>query len=171
MIKIISREDYEAEEDGNIYKFYHDMPVVIGKKITRQNEERKTYRLVSVWPNAELREVKKKKKKNEPYILLKAKCPICGENAEHGYATGPREPHCSSKCSEYYLYEKNAEPGTKNLYPFYDELIKRSLKTKKNVVVEGDDIKDMLLGFKYVRIEVLYDESKALEVLEGYEKC
>ncbi len=168
-MKIIIREYYETEEDGKIYKFYHDMPVIIGNEITRIDEERKEYKLVRLWPNVEYREVKRKrKKKNEPYSLIKGECPICGEEVIHGYATGPRDPHCS--CSEYYVYEKNAEPGTKNPYPFYDELIKRSLETKKNVVVEGDEIKDMLLGFKYVRIEVLYDESKALEILEGYEK-
>ncbi|MGF7119340.1 hypothetical protein [Methanobacterium oryzae] len=168
-MKIIIRKYYEIEEDGKIYKFYHDMPVVIGKKIEQYNEERKEYKLVSLWPNVEYREVKKKKKKkNEPDLQIKGECPICEEKVTHGYATGPREPHCS--CSEYYIYEKSAEPSDRNPYPFYDDLIKRSLETKKNIVREGKDIADMPLGVKYVRIEVLYDESKPLKILEGYKK-
>ncbi|MGF7117874.1 hypothetical protein [Methanobacterium oryzae] len=171
MIKIIIRKYYETEEKGKIYKFYHDMPVIIGKKIKRYNKDTGARQWIKDEnsPTLKFREVKKKEK-NEPYLLIGGECPICGEKVTHGYATGPRESHCSSKCSDYYIYEKSAEPSDRNPYPFYDDLIKLSLETKKNVVVEGKDIKDMPLGVKYIRIEVLYDESKALEILEGYKK-
>ncbi|MEL7669345.1 hypothetical protein [Methanobacterium sp.] len=136
---------YEAESDGESHRYCQDIPILIGKEA-----------------------------KDEFKSIIKGNCPTCGINVTHGYVTGERVPHCHSddkpNCPEYYVYEKNAPAGSKNFYPLFDELITLSLKTKSDMVLVGDNIKGMNLGFKYVRIEVVYDELNEFDVIEGYEK-